>query len=148
MTITIVAINAKKIQDDTKTFFDNIHSAWDNKDNQEVKILHIDNIDKLNAPAEDVIIFHPKVKDNPDWAKEVENFMDFEFPEDKYYVFGDDGGHILKDIESKKPKYKECRLVKIPTGQGFGAIHGHVVAAVVLWERFKRRDNIPSIKDW
>ncbi len=148
MTITIVAINSKKLQDGTKTFYDNAVGAWNDKDNKVTKIIHIDNIDKLKAPAKDVIIFHPRDNhNNPSWFKGVEDFMDFDFPEDKYYVFGDDGGKLLRDIE-RKPEYKQCRFIKLPVGKGFRAIHGHMVAAVVLWERFKRRDSIPSIHEW
>ncbi len=148
--ITIVAINAKKAHDSTKTFFDNIHNAWDNKHNKQVDIIHIESIGKLKAPAKDVIIFHPRANhNNPKWFTKdmIEDFMNFDFPE-KYYVFGDDGGKLLVDIEKHKPEYKTCRFIKVPVGEGFRVIHAHVVCAIVLWERFKRRDDIPAITDW
>lgn len=147
--ITIVSINVKKQHEGVKSYFDNVIGAWNDRNDKTTRIKHIENIKDLNVPAKDVIIFHPRATHgNPEWFKEVENFMDFDFPEDKYYVFGSDSGNIIEDIDKNKSEFKTCRFVKVPVGQGFRSIHAHIVCAIVLWERFKRRSTIPSIKEW
>jgi len=96
-----------------------------------------------------IIFFHPRTHDqNPDWLppERVEDFQDFDFPDDVYLFFGPDFQYsITQEISTKAQYLKEkSRWVKIPTKKDFKSLHGHQAAAIVCWGYFKRKN--PDIK--
>jgi len=94
-----------------------------------------------------IIIFHPRKFDmNPKWLtpEKVENFNDFDFPEDAYYVIAaDHNSDIAKDINDKAHYLQDkIRWVRIPTKkwekEGFKSINGCIALGIILWERYKK----------
>jgi len=112
----------------------------------EFKYLKVENTGQLPSDGKQVIFFHPRVKDmNPPWLPEdrVENFKDFDFPSDAYYIFADDYGDITSDVEFNAPNLTiNSRWVKIPTKKEFKSLHTHIAAGIVLWEYFKRKGDL------
>jgi len=108
--------------------------------------LKVENTGQLPSDGNQMIFFHPRVKDmNPLWltVERVENFKDFDFPDNAYYIFADDYGDITSDIENNAPNLtKNSRWVKIPTKKEFKSLHTHIAAGIVLWEYFKRKDSL------
>jgi len=110
------------------------------------KYLKVDNTGHLPNDGKQMIFFHPRVKDmNPPWLTEerVENFKDFDFPSDAYYIFTDDYGDITSDVEFNAPNLTQnSRWVKIPTRKDFKSLHTNISAGIVLWEYFKRKGDL------
>ncbi len=114
----------------------------------EAKYLEIENISDLPTDKTP-IFFHPRSHDqNPDWLppERVEDFQDFDFPDNVYLVFSSDYSYSITKELSDKAQYliKTSRWVKIPTKKDFKSLHGHQAAAIVLWEYYKRTN--PDIK--
>jgi len=133
--VTIVAVNPTKIGN--VSYIETVTKGF------ETDYLEIEDISELPIDKP-IIIFHPRTHDNnPEWLppKRVENFMDFDFPEDAYYVIaGDFGTDIAGDIDYKAGYLKDkTRWVKIPTKKDFKSLHGHQAVAIILWERWKRK---------
>jgi len=96
-----------------------------------------------------VIFFHPRTHDmNPDWLppERVEDFQDFDYPDNVYLVFSSDFKYsITKEIDDKAQYLKDkSRWIKIPTEKDFKSLHGHQAAAIVVWEYFKKTN--PDLK--
>lgn len=65
-----------------------------------------------------------------------ESLEDFDFPDDAYYVFGEDYGKEDMDMSY------DVRYVKIPTNRKrFRALFAHQAASIVLWEIFKESNS-------
>lgn len=130
--VTVVAIDPKE----TEKFFKTTAEGF------EANLMLVDNLGQMPIDNKDIIIFHPRTRDmNPPWLteKKIEDFNDFNFPEDAYYIFGSDFGNIINDIEINAPAFMEkARWVKIPTKKDFKSLQGHVALGIVLWERYKR----------
>ena len=137
--ITVVAIQPS---DD---FFDIITSGF------EVELKKIGNLGQIEFDDRPIIVFHPRTHDeNPKWLppEKVENFMDYDFPQDCYLIFGKDYNYkIVEEVEEWQPRMKEARWVKIPTEKAyFKSLHASQAAAIVLWEYYKRTDK--ANLDW
>ncbi len=114
----------------------------------EMDYMEIDDVVEIPVDKP-IIFFHPRTHDqNPDWLppERVEDFQDFDFPEDVYLFFGPDYSYsITGEIRDKAPYLKEkSRWIKIPTNKDFKSLHGHQAAAIVCWEYYKRKN--PDIK--
>ncbi len=110
--------------------------------------LEIDDIGDLPIDKP-VIFFHPRTHDmNPDWLppERVEDFQDFDYPDNVYLVFSSDFKYSITQEISDKAQYlkDKSRWIKIPTIKDFKSLHGHQAAAIVVWEYFKRTK--PDIK--
>lgn len=142
--ITIVAINS--VKDGTQGYFVNMRTGFDY--NNDLKFLQILNIKELKSDPAKTIIFHSKNdKLNPPWLK-IEDFKDFNFPqEDFYYVFGSDSGNIIADIRDKAKRYKMSRFVSLPIPPKFKVLYSHCTCLIVLWEMTKQiRNNLNTLK--
>lgn len=110
------------------------------------KYLKVENTGQLPNDDKQIIFFHPRVKDmNPPWLTEerVENFKDFDFPNNAYYIFNDDYGDITSDVEFNAPDLaKNSRWVKIPTKKDFKSLNTDIAAGIILWEHFKRNGDM------
>ena len=108
----------------------------------EVGYLEVDTL--LDIPTDrPIIFFHPRSHDmNPTWLPpdRIEDFQDFDYPQDAYLVFGSDFDFsITQEIERDAPYLMaDSRWIKIPTKKEFKSLHGHVAAGIVLWEYYKR----------
>jgi len=96
-----------------------------------------------------MVFFHPRTHDqNPDWLppERVEDFQDFDFPEDAYYIFSSDFTYSITKEISDKAQYiiEPSRWVKIPTEKEYKSLHGHQAAAIVMWEYYRRKK--PDLK--
>jgi len=136
--ITIVAILPTKIGE--YSYIETIAIGF------EVDYLEIDDIGDLPVDRP-IVFFHPRTHDmNPDWLppERVEDFQDFDFPQDVYLVFSSDFKYSITKEISDKAQYlkKDSRWVKIPTKKDFKSLHGHQAAAIVMWEYYKRKENI------
>ncbi len=114
----------------------------------EAEYLEIEDIAELpiDKPS---IFFHPRTHDqNPEWLppEKVENFLEFDFPEDVYLVFAPDFAYSITEEITNKAKYlvEKSRWIKIPTKKEFKSLHGHEAAAIVMWEYYKRKN--PDLK--
>lgn len=136
--VTIVAILPTKVGE--YSYIETVSKGF------EVDYIEIDDIGDLPVDKP-IIFFHPRTHDqNPDWlmAKKVEDFQDFDFPQDAYLVFSSDFRYSITKEISDKAQYliKDSRWVKIPTKKDFKSLHGHQAAAIVMWEYYKRKSNI------
>ena len=78
----------------------------------------IQNIGQVEE-RENLIIFHPNFIDNPDWVK-VERLDELEHSENAVYIFGEDDGKVLKQIEEWSGDIKDkFRFVMIPMRTGY-----------------------------
>ena len=100
----------------------------------------IQNIGQV-AERENIIVFHPKDHNDPDWVK-TESLVDFEHPENAVYVFGADiNGDIIQEIEEWSGDIKDkIRFVRIPLKEGTntGALWSVSACAIALYERFTK----------
>jgi len=111
--------------------------------------LRVETTGHLPKDDNEMIFFHPRAKDmNPPWlpVERVENFKDFDFPSDAYYIFADDYGDIISDVSFNAPELaQDSRWVKIPTKKEFKSLHTHIAAGIVLWEYFKRKGDLTLV---
>ena len=130
--ITVVAINPEE----NEKFFKTTTEGF------EVELMIVDDLGQMPIDNKDIIIFHPRTKDmNPIWLTEekVEDFNNFDFPENSYYIFGAEYGNIINDIEVNAPSFMDrARWIKIPTKKDFKSLQAHVACGIVLWERYKK----------
>jgi len=142
--ITVVAIKPVGDKQLKRSYIETVSIGF------EVEYLELEHLFDLPADKP-IIIFHPRQKnDNPSWLppERVEDFIDFDFPDNAYYVFNSDYGNIIDEIEKKcRHLIENSRWVKIPTkSEDFQSIHGHQAAAIVLWELYKKHGKA-TLKD-
>lgn len=95
------------------------------------------------AERENIIVFHPKDHNDPDWVK-TESLEGLEHDDNTVYVFGKDiGGDVVAEIEEWSGDIKDkIRFVSIPLKEGTntGAIWSVSACAIALYERFTKRN--------
>jgi len=118
----------------------------------EMDYLEIDDVTEIPIDKP-IIFFHPRTHDmNPKWLppERIEDFQDFDYPEDVYLFFAPDFTYSITEEISNKAQYInddkniKTRWIKIPTKKDFKSLHGHQTAAIVCWEYYKRKN--PDIK--
>ncbi len=138
--ITVVGILPTKVDD--YSYIETVAKGFG------AEYLEIDDIGDLPIDKP-VIFFHPRTHDmNPDWLppERVEDFQDFDYPDNVYLVFSSDFKYSITQEISDKAQYlkEKSRWIKIPTEKDFKSLHGHQAAAIVVWEYFKKTK--PDIK--
>ena len=95
------------------------------------------------AERENIIIFHPKDNDDPDWVK-TEPLEGLEHDDNAVYVFGADiNGYVVDEIEEWSGDIKDkIRFVSIPLKEGTNtmALWAVSACAIALYERFTKRN--------
>lgn len=94
------------------------------------------------AERENIIVFHPKDNDDPDWIK-TEPLEGLEHDDSSVYVFGADiNGYVIDEIEEWSGDIKDkIRFVTIPLKEGTNtmALWAVSACAIALYERFTKR---------
>jgi len=100
----------------------------------------IQNIGQV-AERENIIIFHPKDHNDPDWVK-TESLEGLKHDDNAVYVFGADiGGDIIAEIEEWSGDIKDkFRFVIIPLKERTNttALWAVSACAIALYERFTK----------
>ncbi len=94
------------------------------------------------AERENIIVFHPKDHNDPDWVK-TEPLEHLEHDDKAVYVFGKDvGGDVIAEIEEWSGDIKDkIRFVRIPLKEGStSALWSCSACAIALYERFTKRN--------
>ena len=93
------------------------------------------------AERENIIVFHPKDHNDPDWVK-TESIEHLEHDDNAVYVFGADiNGYVVDEIEEWSGDIKDkIRFVTIPLKEGTtSALWSCSACAIALYERYTKR---------